>query len=173
MTPQRTRPSRFGPSGFTLIELLVTLALVGVLAVAAMPLVEVTYRRMKESELKLALRTIRKALDDHRAAVDAGQLPRGAGESGYPASLEALTQPLPLSGPAAGQADGVRTLVLLRRLPRDPFHTDPATPAAQTWRTRPYGSRSDEWRQEPGTDVFDVSSSSPGSALDGSRHDQW
>lgn len=168
---KRLQPAR--ASGFTLIELLVTLALVGVLALAAMPLVEVTYQRMKESELKLALRTIRKALDDHRAAVDAGQLPRAAGESGYPTSLEVLTQPLPLSGSSGGQAEGARTLVLLRRLPRDPFHTDPSTPAAQTWRTRAYGSRSDEWRQDPGNDVFDVSSRSEAKALDGSRHDEW
>lgn len=167
-----SRPPRRS-SGFTLIELLVTLALVGVLALAAMPLVEVTYQRMKESELKLALRTIRKALDEHRAAVDAGQLPRVAGESGYPASLEVLTQALPLNGPAGGPAEGARTLVLLRRLPRDPFHTDPTTPAAQTWRTRSYGSRSDEWQREPGRDVFDVSSQSASRALDGSRHDQW
>ena len=74
------RPHQARRTGFTLIELLITLALLGVVASAAMPLVEVTYKRMKESELKLALRTIRKALDEHRAAVDAGLLPRVAGD---------------------------------------------------------------------------------------------
>lgn len=171
------RPHQARRTGFTLIELLITLALLGVVASAAMPLVEVTYKRMKESELKLALRTIRKALDEHRAAVDAGLLPRVAGDSGFPGSLEVLTQPLPLTGPVQGAGanavEGPRTLVLLRQLPRDPFHADPATPAAQTWRTRSYGSRPDEWRQDTGQDVFDVSSSSAATALDGSRYDQW
>jgi general secretion pathway protein G len=166
MKPVRTRTA-----GFTLIELLITLGLVGVLALAAMPLIGVTYTRMKESELRLALRTIRAALDEHRAAVDAGLLPRSAGDSGYPGSLDVLTQPLPVNG--GGREEAARSLVLLRRLPRDPFHTDPSLPAAQTWRTRAHGSRPDEWRRDGGADVFDISSQSGATALDGSRYDSW
>lgn len=160
-------------AGFTLIELVITLALIGVLAMAALPLVEVTYTRLKESELRLALRTIRAALDEYRAAYDAGMLPKSAGDSGYPPSLDVLTQPLPLVGGASGREDSPRTLVILRRLPRDPFHTDPSVPAAQTWKTRAYGSRPDDWSTDAGADVFDVGSQSTATALDGSRYDTW
>ena len=76
--------------GFTLIEMVVTLAMVGVLAAAALPLYEVTVTRQKEAELRAALRTIRSALDAYKAAVDSGQVAKGALDSGYPPSLEIL-----------------------------------------------------------------------------------
>lgn len=155
--------------GFTLLELVVALALVGVLALVALPLAEVTSTRVKEAELRRSLRVIRTALDQYKAAVDAGQLPRAAGESGYPPSLEVLTQPLALQGAAEGEP---RVLVLLRQLPRDPFASDRQRSAAATWRTRAYGSASDDW-DAGGRDVFDVSSTSSAVALDGSRHDEW
>lgn len=166
-------PARRHVRGFTLIELVITLGLVGVLAMAALPLVEITYARMKESELRVALRTIRGALDQYRAAYDSGLLPRVAGQSGFPATLDALAEPLTLNAGAGGRDDAPRTLVILRRIPRDPFHTDPSVPAALTWRTRAYGSRPDEWSDTGGIDVFDISSRSSAKALDGSRYDTW
>ncbi|MBL8288686.1 MAG: prepilin-type N-terminal cleavage/methylation domain-containing protein [Rubrivivax sp.] len=155
--------------GFTLLELVVALALVGVLALVALPLAEVTSTRVKEAELKRSLRVIRGALDQYKAAVDAGQLPRAASESGYPPTLEVLTRPLAVQGAAEGEP-GV--LVLLRQLPRDPFATDRRLAAAATWRTRAYGSAGDAW-DAGGRDVFDVASSSNAVALDGSRYEQW
>jgi len=53
----------FPPAGFTLIELVITVAIVGVLALLAAPLLEVTAQRHKETELHLALRQIREAID--------------------------------------------------------------------------------------------------------------
>lgn len=169
---------RIGPArhrtahGFTLLELVIALALVGVLALVALPLVEVTQTRLKEVELRRALRTIRTALDEHKAAVDAGQLPRAAGTSGYPPSLAVLTQPLALQGAAAGADDGPRVLVLLRQLPRDPFHPDGTVPAEHTWRVRAYGARADDW-DAGGADVFDIASRSAATALDGSHYADW
>ncbi|MBL8324630.1 MAG: type II secretion system protein [Rubrivivax sp.] len=165
--PASRRPPR-RRRGFTLLELVISLALVGMLALVALPLAEVTSTRVKEAELKRALRTIRTALDQHRAAVDAGLLPRAAGESGYPPSLEALTRPLTVQGATDGAP---RVLVLLRQLPRDPFAADRRAAAAATWRTRAYGSAGDDWGG--GSDVFDVSSGSAALALDGSRYDEW
>ncbi|HEY8976341.1 MAG TPA: type II secretion system protein [Burkholderiaceae bacterium] len=161
-------------TGFTLIELLVTLALVGLLALVSLPLFEVTSTRMKEEQLREALRTIRGGLDAYKRAVDTGLLPREAGASGYPPSLEVLTEPLDMAnkvGAGFGSSDTPQRLVILRQLPRDPFFPDPAVPAAQTWRTRAYGSRSDD--PQPGDDVYDVSSMSTRVGLDGIAYGAW
>lgn len=160
--------------GFTLIELVVTLALVSVLAMTALPLYEVVGTRLKESELRNALRTLRTGLDAYKAAVDGGQIPRAANESGYPPSLEILVQGVEVSLPGAVNADGtpaVKRLVFLRSIPRDPFHTDPAVPAAATWATRAYGSPPDA--PAGGPDVFDVASLSPRTGTNGIPYAQW
>jgi general secretion pathway protein G len=76
--------------GFTLIELVVTLALVSLMAMVAVPLYEVTAIRMKEMELRTALRQIRTALDAYKDAADTGKIPKDPTESGYPPSLKVL-----------------------------------------------------------------------------------
>jgi general secretion pathway protein G len=161
-------------AGFTLIELMVTAVLVGIVALTAMPLAEMTTVKRREVELRQALRTIRSALDAYKSAADAGVLPKAAGESGFPASLELLTQPLETTrgrtSPPGG-TDAPMRLVLLRQLPRDPFHPDPTTPAAQTWATRSYASHADD--PQPGADVFDVASKSTRIGLDGTPYRTW
>jgi general secretion pathway protein G len=160
--------------GFTLIELLITLALVGLLAMTALPLYEVTSTRFKEAELRQALRTIRAGLDTYKEATDSGALPKAAGESGFPASLDMLTQ---VHEAATKRDFGLNAneksqrIVILRKLPRDPFFPDPQVPAAQTWNTRAYASRPDD--PQPGDDVFDVSSNSTRVGLDGTAYNTW
>ena len=168
----RHADSRAVARGFTLIEMLITLALVGLLAVSSLPLYEVTARRMKESDLRESLRIIRGGLDAYKVAVDAGWLKREAGQSGYPPTLEILTESL-LRADAADPngTDAASRIVILRRLPRDPFSTDPQMPAAQTWNLRGYASRPDD--PQPGVDVFDVSSKSTATALDGTPYASW
>jgi general secretion pathway protein G len=158
--------------GFTFIELVITLALVGLVSLLALPLYEVSATRMKESELRRALRTIREGIDAYKAATDSGSLPHQAGESGYPPSLDILTQALDLSGKSdpSGTIASQR-IVILRQLPRDPFSTNAELPAAQTWNTRSYASRADD--PQPGPDVFDVSSKSTRTALDGTPYASW
>jgi len=160
--------------GFTLIELVITLALVGLLASVALPLYEISSTRFKEAELRQALRTIRTGLDAYKAASDSGALQKDAGESGYPSSLDALTQVLEIAnkrdfGLNANEAP--KRIVILRQLPRDPFFPDPLVPAAQTWHTRAYASRADD--PQPGADVFDVSSKSARIGLDGTAYSAW
>lgn len=152
--------------GFTLIELMVTLTLLGILALTALPLAEVVSTRAKEHELRLALRQIRTAIDKYKSASDASLIAKTAGESGYPASLELLTLPL-----STGKDITQGTLILLRSLPRDPFHPDPTASASSTWGLRSYASPVND--PQPGIDVFDVHSLSQKTGLNGVRYDQW
>lgn len=154
--------------GFTLIELVVTLALVGIVALTALPLYEVTTTRMKEVELRGALRTIRTALDAYKAAVDGGQITRSPLESGYPPTLDVLVNGVTPTTTAPGAP---ARLVFLRQIPRDPFAPDAAAPPAQQWITRAYGSTPDD--PQPGDDVFDVASTSPRVGSNGVPYRQW
>ena len=176
MKPGPNAPSRAARplGGFTLIEMVMTLALVGVLAMTAAPLYEVVGTRLKEAELRQALRSIRTALDAYKAASDDGTIPKATGESGFPASLEILVQGVEVNIPNAVAANGQPTtkrLMFLRQIPRDPFAADPELPAAQTWRLRAYGSPSDN--PQPGADVYDVASISTRTGLDGRPYSAW
>jgi general secretion pathway protein G len=154
--------------GFTLIELVITLALVGVVAMTALPLYDVSATRSKELELRAALRTIRTAIDAYKAASDSGQVPKGATESGYPPSLETLVRGVDA---ARDTINGGRRTVFLRQIPRDPFATDPAAPAEQHWATRTYGAAPDDLRG--GDDVFDVASRSTRVGSNGVPYREW
>ena len=152
--------------GFTLIELTVTVALVGLLAWVTVPLFEVTSTRVKEVELRGALRQIRGALDAYKAAADSGTIAKTLSDSGYPPSLEVLTQ-----GIESARSLGTRHVVFLRQIPRDPFFPDQSTPPAVQWATRAYGSRLDD--SQSGPDVFDVATRSPRVGLNGVPYREW
>jgi general secretion pathway protein G len=156
-------------SGFTLIEMVVVLAILGVLATAARPLLELAAKREREFELRHGLRQIRNAIDAYETAVAKGALPRPpeAPREGpiYPRSLRLLTE-----GVATGDAPDAPRRYFLRRLPRDPF-ADPELPPEQTWGLR--GSDSGPNSPRPGRDVFDVYSRATGMALDGTRYRDW
>lgn len=152
--------------GFTLIELVVTVAIVGVLALAAAPFLETTVRRQQESELRAALREIRGAIDAYRRAVDDGRIAKRADESGYPTRLEDLYQ-----GVDNRQDPGKGKLYFLRRLPRDPFNRDSGLSVAQTWGKRSYASPPDTPRE--GADVFDVYSLSDAVGSNGVPYREW
>lgn len=151
--------------GFTMIELLVVMAVLGILAAAVMPLGQALVTAQKERDLKVALQEIRSALDEYKRASDIGAS-NTVGASGYPPSLRALVDGTPDMRP---EAKG-RMMYFLRTVPRDPF-ADPRLPAEQTWRFRSYASPPD--RPAPGADVYDVRSSSDGTAMDGAAYAQW
>ena len=152
--------------GFTLIELLVTLVLVGLVASISVPLYEVTSTRLHEAELRAALRQIRTAIDAYKAAADSGLIAKTVTESGYPPSLEVLVQGIETQNVA-----DARRVVFLRQVPRDPFCFEEATPPAQHWAIRSYGSPPDDPR--PGNDVYDVASRSTRVGLNGVPYQEW
>lgn len=152
--------------GFTLIELLVVMAVLGILAVAIMPLGEALRVAQMERDLRSGLWEIRAALDEHKRYANQGWISPGPTGSGYPASLTQLVQGVEDGRPnSSGQK-----VYFLRRIPRDPF-ADPSLPAEATWRLRSYASPPDD--PQPGADVFDVRSVSDAQALDGTVYGSW
>lgn len=170
---QRARWPRHA-SGFTLVEMVVVVAIVGILAAAAQPLLALTARRQQELTLRQNLRTLRGAIDAHKAAASEGRISVPAGASGYPPSLDVLVEGVSTSasGAASGAASStsVGKRYFLRRMPRNPL-ADAALPAAQTWALRSYESPPDAPR--PGRDVFDVYVDSDQRGLDGSAVREW
>lgn len=157
--------------GITLIELLVVIAIVSILATAAMPLSRVTVKRVKEIELRNSLRTLRTAIDAFKKDCDGKKLSTLEGycktdQDNYPDSLEQLTEPLKLAGPA----DKVKKY--LRRIPRDPMTGLDSPGNPNNWGLRAYTDApdSDQWG---GGNVYDVYSKSSAVALDGSKYITW
>lgn len=153
--------------GFTLIELVITVAIVSLLASVALPLAELVSQRSKENELRQALREIRNGLDAYKRAVEEGRIVHSIEKSGYPPSLKALVDGVP----DAASPDRKARLYFLRRIPRDPFSSDPTTPADETWGKRDYASSADN--PQEGEDVYDIYSLAPGSGLNGIEYRKW
>lgn len=154
------------PHGFTLVELVIALAILGVLAMMSVPLLEMTAQREKEVELRSALRQIRGAIDEYRQAVRDKRIQTQADASGYPPSLEILVR-----GERDITSPDGKLLYFLRRIPRDPFHPDPALPPEATWAKRSYASPPDFPRE--GDDLFDIASTSSRIGLNGVPYKEW
>jgi general secretion pathway protein G len=158
------RVTRTGNAGFTLIELLVVTALVGILAMAIMPLARVTMQRQREIELRRALRELRTAIDHYKDAADQGKIPATsirAGSEGYPPDLATL-----VVGVRSGEGGTEKRLKFLRRVPVDPMTR------SKEWGLRAYEDRPDS-KSWGGQDVYDVYSKSEGTALDGTKYSEW
>lgn len=152
--------------GFTLIELVITVAIVSILAMAVVPLHELSVQRGKEHDLRVALWSIREAIDAYKRALESGRIEKRVDASGYPPNLRAL-----VDGVVDIKSPEGAKIYFLRDLPRDPFHADPAQPADATWGKRAYNSP----RESPmeGDDVFDVYSLAPGVGLNGIAYRSW
>jgi general secretion pathway protein G len=154
--------------GFTIIELVITVGIISLLAAAAVPSAQLAFQRERERELRASLRTIRGAIDAYKLAYDTGRIRRSVDRtSGYPPDLQVLVDGVE----DAGSAKTGARIYFLRRLPRDPFWSDPATPAVDTWGLRCYASSADD--PQPGDDVYDVHSRSPRTGLNGEPYRDW
>jgi general secretion pathway protein G len=152
--------------GFTLIELVITLAVIGLLVSAALPLAQLVAKREKESELRAALREIRAGIDAYKLAVDTGHIEKELEKTGYPPDLKSL-----YVGVRDLTSVNNLNLYFLRRIPRDPFFPDGAVPAEETWGLRSYASPPDD--PQPGDDVYDVYSLAAGNGLNGVPYREW
>jgi general secretion pathway protein G len=152
--------------GFTLIELVITLAIIGLLTTAAMPLAQLVAKREKEAELRTALRDIRTALDAYKTAAQSGHIKQELGATGYPPDLKSLYE-----GVEDQASEKKLNLYFLRRIPRDPFFPDAAVPSEETWGLRSYQSPPDD--PQPGDDVFDVYSLASGRGLNAVPYHEW
>lgn len=155
-----------GTGGFSLIELLITLAVVAVLAGVVVPVAQTAIQRSKEQDLRIALRELRRAIDDYKRAGDEGRLDRDMSDSGYPENLQVL-----VDGEKDLRDPEHRKIYFLRRIPRDPMYPDGSVPAADTWARRAYASEPDNPRE--GDDVYDVYSKSTAIGLNGVPYRQW
>jgi general secretion pathway protein G len=162
----KTKSSQRKAAGFTLLEMLITVVILGVLAMLAAPVAEVSMQHLKEQELRRSLREIRLAIDDYKRAYDQGRIQNSAGASGYPPSLQALVDG------AEDLANPKRTKIFfLRRIPRDPLERSASVPNDQTWGLRSYSTEASSPAYE--SDVYDVFSKSKALALDGTPYASW
>lgn len=153
-------------AGFTLIELVVTLAIIGLLASAAVPLASMAMQRAKETELRAALRDLRAGIDAYKEAADQGRVRLEVEATGYPASLKLL-----VDGVEDATSPDKRMIYFMRRIPRDPMFPDASVAPEETWGLRSYSSPPDA--PQPGADVFDVYSLAAGKGINGVPYHDW
>ena len=149
---------RKNTAGFTLAELVMVVALIAVLSTMVLPVAKFTVKRRKETELRLALRQVRTAIDEYKRLSDQGLIPVKIGGEGYPESLEELVEGVEIVGQETKRR-------FLRRIPPDPMTHD-------DWVLRSYQDDMDStsWG---GENVYDIRTSSEGIALDGTKYADW
>lgn len=151
--------ARRSERGFTLAELVMVAALIAVLSTMALPVAKFTVKRRKETELRLSLRLMRNAIDEHKRLSDQGLIPLALGGEGYPEDIEVLVEGVDLVGQETKRR-------FLRRIPFDPMTGE------QEWGKRSYQDDpdSDSWGSE---NLYDVYSLSDGTAIDGTKYKDW
>jgi general secretion pathway protein G len=145
--------------GYTLAELVMVAALIALLSTIVLPVAKFTVKRRKEADLRLALRQMRTAIDEHKRLSDSGMIPVKLGGEGYPEDLEVLVEGIDLVGQERKQR-------FLRRIP-----VDPMTGEAE-WGLRSYQDDPDS-TNFGGENVYDVYSLSEGVGLDGTEYKDW
>jgi general secretion pathway protein G len=143
--------------GLTLVELIITVAIVGILATAALPVAKFQVKRTKERELRRDLWEMRDAIDHYKDAADRGAIQIKADSNGYPPDLQSLVDGVEVQN---------KKVRFLRAIPVDPMTN------STDWgeRSNQDDADADSWG---GQNVFDVYTKSYGNALDGSKYSTW
>ena len=150
-------PARGAQAGLTLVELIVTVAILGVLASAAVPIARFKVQRDKERELRYDLWQMRDAIDHYKDAADKGAFMTKLDSQGYPPDLDELVKGVDVQ---------TKKVKFLRRIPVDPM-TGKAEWGLRSMQDDPDGD------SFGGQSVFDVYSKSEGTALDGTKYKDW
>jgi general secretion pathway protein G len=143
--------------GVTLIELIIAITILLILMGAALPVVRLSTKRQKETELRRDLWEMRAAIDRYKDAADRNAFQIKVGTDGYPPDLETLVKGVDVQG---------KKLRFLRRIPVDPMT------GKDEWgmRSTQDDPKSDSWG---GQNVFDVFTKSDGTALGGTKYKDW
>ncbi len=147
--------------GFTLLEMIVTATVLVILASAVVPMAKNGLKRQRELELRRALREMRTAIDNYKAAAEQQRIKAPPPENmGYPENLDVLVDGVEVTGRATGK------LRFLRRIPVDPMTGKPE------WGRRSTNDdpKSTSWG---GGHVFDVYSTSEGVGMNGIPYKEW
>jgi general secretion pathway protein G len=150
-----------GERGLTLVELIVAFTILSLLTTMAVPLARYKVRIEQEKELRYALRTITKAIDDYKDASNAQKIEVKLGTDGYPETLEQLVKGVKL----AQSADG-KVIKFLRRIPKDPMTN------SYDWGLRSTQDDVDA-KSWGGQNIFSVYTKSMEKARDGTPYSDW
>ncbi|HEX4312100.1 MAG TPA: type II secretion system protein [Acidobacteriaceae bacterium] len=144
-------------AGLTLVELIVTVAILGILASAAIPIARFQVKRTKERMLRYELWQMRAAIDAYKDAADKHAFQTKVDSQNYPPDLQTLVDGVDVQG---------KKVRFLRHIPVDPMTGN------NDWglRSMQDDPDSDSWG---GQNVFDVFSKSDGIALDGTKYSDW
>jgi general secretion pathway protein G len=147
-----------GRRGVTLLELIIVIAILLILMGAAVPVVRVSVKRERETELRRDLWEMRNAIDRYKDAADKNAFQIKLGTEGYPPDLDTLVNGVEIAGG--------KKLRFLRRVPVDPMTGN------KDWglRSMQDDPQSDSWG---GQNVFDVYTKSDGTALNGTKYKDW
>jgi len=150
-----------GERGMTLVELIVAVTIMALLTTMSVPLVRYRVQRDRERDLRRALDTIDKAIDDYKDAALAGKIEVKLGTDGYPESLEQLVEGVKLLQSAEG-----KKIKFLRKIPLDPMTN------GYDWgkRSTQDDPKSTSWG---GQNIFGVYTKSTDRARDGTPYSEW
>jgi general secretion pathway protein G len=144
--------------GVTLLEMIMVITIILVLMGAAVPVMKVSIRRQRETELKQDLWEMRSAIDRYKDAADRNMFQIKLDSQGYPPDLDTLVNGVEIAGG--------KKIRFLRRVPIDP------TTGNKDWglRSMQDDPTSDSWG---GQNVFDVYSKSNATAINGTKYKDW
>jgi general secretion pathway protein G len=147
-----------GQRGVTLMEMIIVITILLILMGAAVPVMKVTVKRQRETDLRRALWEMRGAIDRYKDAADRNAFQVKLGTEGYPPDLDTLVNGVEIAGG--------KKLRFLRHIPRDPMtgNTDWGLRSMQD------DPQSDSWG---GQNVFDVYSKSTGTGMNGVKFKDW